>query len=163
MKTRHLAFPLIGIAMAFAAVSIAYGQSAKSYKMTTQIPAEITTPDAVDSRIGSLEFHDGFPTDETVQKVYDNLVFQRGVQTFLAAMPGGSAEAFRQRLASIGVNDNQSVAIFEDLMDSKSLFLTGNTESIYSLAWGWTLRTARSFLKCRRTCWGSSTTTGSNT
>jgi hypothetical protein len=117
------------------ATGAAAAQDAAKMKMTTPIPAEITTPDVVESRIGTLRFNDGFPTDETVQKVYDNLAFQRGVEAFLAAMPGGSAEAFRQGLASIGVNDNQSVALFEDLMDSKSLFLTGNTESIYGLAW----------------------------
>lgn len=104
-------------------------------KMTTPIPADITTPDTVESRIGTLKFNDGFPTDETVQKVYDNLAFQRGVEAFLTALPGGSIEAFRQGLASVGADNNQSVVIFEDLMDSRSLFLTGNTESIYSLAW----------------------------
>ena len=31
--------------------------------------------------------------------------------------------------------DNQSVIIFETLMDSRSLFLTANTESIYTMAW----------------------------
>jgi len=35
----------------------------------------------------------------------------------------------REGLQSIGVN-NTTVAIFETLMDSNSLFLTGNTESI---------------------------------
>lgn len=114
---------------------IATAQDAPKMKMTTPIPAEITTPDTVETRIGTLKFHDGFPTDETVQKVYDNLAFQRGVNVFLAAMPGGSTEGLRQGLASIGVNDNQSVALFESLMDSKSLFLTPNTESIYSVMW----------------------------
>ena len=125
------------IATAFAC-SLAAGvaaQGAQKMKMTTPIPPQITIPDTVDSRIGTLTFNDGFPTDETVQKVYDNLAFQRGVEVFLNATGGGSAESFRQGLASIGVNDNQSVAIFEDLMDSSSLFLTGNTESIYSLMW----------------------------
>ncbi len=114
---------------------MAAAQDAPKMKMTTPIPADITTPDTVETRIGTLRFNDGFPTEETVQKVYDNLAFQRGVQSFLTALPGGSAEAFRQGLASIGVDNNQSVAIFEDLMNSRSLFLTGNTESIYSLAW----------------------------
>lgn len=127
---------LIATALACALASgIAAAQGAPTMKMTTPIPADITTPDTVESRIGTLRFNDGFPTDETVQKVYDNLAFQRGVDTFLTALPGGSAEAFRQGLASIGVDNNQSVALFEDLMDSRSLFLTGNTESIYSLAW----------------------------
>ena len=68
--------------------SVTSAQGAPKMKMTTPIPAEITTPDTVETRIGTLKFNDGFPTDETVQKVYDNLAFQRGVQAFLDAMPG---------------------------------------------------------------------------
>lgn len=129
---KHMIPPRLTTALiaAFAATTIAHAQTETKYKMTTEIPADITTPDTVGSRIGTLEFNDGFPTDETVQKVYDNLAFQRGVEVFLSGMPGGSTEGLRQGLASIGVDDNQSVAIFEELMDSKSLFLTPNTESI---------------------------------
>ena len=59
----------------------------------------------------------------------------RGVDAFLNAMPGASIEALRVGLASQGADNNQTMLIFEDLMDSHSLFLTGNTESIYSLMW----------------------------
>jgi hypothetical protein len=52
-------------------------------KMTTEIPKSITTPDSVKTRLGALKFNDGFPDDATVEKVYDNLDFQRGVQAFL--------------------------------------------------------------------------------
>lgn len=114
---------------------MASAQTSTKMKMSTPIPTEITTPETVETRIGTLSFHDGFPTDETVQKVYDNLAFLRGVNVFLAATPGSSTEGLRQGLASIGVNNNQTVAIFEDLMDSRSLFLTPNTESIYSVMW----------------------------
>lgn len=117
------------------ATAVAAAQDAPKMKMTTPIPADITTPDTVESRIGTLKFNDGFPTDETVQKVYDNLAFQRGVSVFLSATGGSSTEGLRQGLASIGVDNNQAVALFEDLMDSKSLFLTPNTESIYSVMW----------------------------
>ena len=55
-------------------------------KMTTDIPPEITTPDSVETRLGTLKLFDGFPDDDTTQKVYDNLDFQRGVQAFLNAM-----------------------------------------------------------------------------
>lgn len=34
-------------------------------KMTTDIPPEITTPDSVETRIGTLKFFDGFPNDKT--------------------------------------------------------------------------------------------------
>jgi len=36
--------------------------------MTTSIPKSILTPDKIETRIGKLEFFDGFPNDETVEK-----------------------------------------------------------------------------------------------
>jgi hypothetical protein len=41
----------------------------------------------IDSRIGSLGFEGGYPTDATVTKLYDELDFQRAVQTYLWAVP----------------------------------------------------------------------------
>jgi len=104
-------------------------------KMTTDIPAAITTPDKVDTRLGTSRFFDGFPDEETVQKVYDNLDFERGVQAFLTAMPGASVYGLREGFRSQGAKDNQTVLIMEDLMDSKSLFLTANNETVYNLVW----------------------------
>ncbi|MDM0117806.1 DUF1254 domain-containing protein [Variovorax sp. J22R133] len=103
--------------------------------MATPIPSSITTPDTVESRIGTLKFIDGFPDEATAQKVYDNLDHMRGVEAFLGAMPGASTEAMRVGFASQGADNNQTVLIMENLMDSKSLFLTGNTDSIYNLMW----------------------------
>src|SRR5262245_51761442 len=103
-------------------------------RMATDIPPSITIPNRVETRLGTLKFFDGFPDDATVEKVYDNLDLQRGVQAFLTAMPAASLSAMREGLRSIGMN-NHTVAIFETLMDSKSLFLTANTESIYTVGW----------------------------
>src|SRR5262245_25009419 len=105
---------------------------AQTYK--TDIPPAIVMPDSVETRLGTLKFTDGFPDDATVQKIYDNLDFQRGVQAFLTAMPAASLVAMRKGIRSFGP-DNQTVIIFETLMDSRSLFLTANTESIYTTAW----------------------------
>jgi hypothetical protein len=113
----------------------AWADQPPKMKMTTDIPESITTPDRVETRIGTLSFFDGFPDDATTQKVYDNLDFMRGVQAFLNAMPGASAEAIRVGWASQGAVNNQTLLIMEDLMDSKSLFLTPNTESIYHMTW----------------------------
>ena len=115
----------------FAAASTAPAV-AQQYK--TDIPPAITIPDSVETRLGTLKFKDGFPDDPTVQKVYDNLDFQHGVQAFLTAMPAASLAAIRKGLRTVGP-DNQTVAIFETLMDPRSLFLTANTESIYAMAW----------------------------
>ena len=40
-------------------------------RMATDIPASITTPDSVETRLGTLRFFDGFPDDATVATVYD--------------------------------------------------------------------------------------------
>jgi hypothetical protein len=103
-------------------------------KMTTKIPASITIPDEVETRLGVLRFIDGFPDDETIQKVYDNLDFQRGVQAFLNTMQAASLNAQRKAFLKIGPA-NSTILITETLMDSKSLFLTANTESVYAMAW----------------------------
>lgn len=102
--------------------------------MATDIPQGITIPDRIETRLGTLRFVDGFPDDATVEKVYDNLDFQRGVQAFLTAMPAASLHAMREGIRGFGP-DNQTVIIFETLADSKSLFLTANTESVYASAW----------------------------
>jgi hypothetical protein len=128
----------VHIAMAFAvllSVDAAHAQTPPKMKMTTPIPESITTPDSVETRLGTLKFTDGFPDDATVQKVYDNLDFQRGIDAFLNAMGGPSTEAIRVGFANQGADNNQTVLIMENLMDSKSLFLTPNTESVYNLMW----------------------------
>ncbi len=120
----------------FAIAGNAFGQTVPpKMKMTTNIPPSITTPDKVETRLGTLNFFDGFPDDASVAKLYDNLDFQRGVQAFLTAMPGASLYAMREGLRSQGATDNQTVLITENLMDSKSLFLTPNTETVYNLMW----------------------------
>jgi hypothetical protein len=85
------------------AITSTVDQQQVKYKMTTDIPDSITTPDSVPTSLGTLRFFDGFPDDATVRKVYDNLDFQRGVQSFLTAMPAASACAFRTGLRPFGL------------------------------------------------------------
>jgi hypothetical protein len=101
-------------------------------KMTTDIPPSLVTPDTVETRIGTLKFTDGFPDEATAAKVYDNLDFQRGVQAYLAALPAVSIEAFLKGFAEFG-SVNQTVLISEQLLNAKSLFLTANTTTPYTL------------------------------
>jgi len=107
---------------------------APKMEMTTPIPAQITTPDSVETRLGTLKFFDGFPDEPTVEKVMDNLDFSRGVQAFLNAMPGASLVGMRAGFRKLGAT-NGIILLFENLLDSKSLFLTGNTDSVYFSTW----------------------------
>ncbi len=40
-------------------------------KMTTPIPKSVITPDEMKTRLGTLRFVDGFPTEETAKKIWD--------------------------------------------------------------------------------------------
>lgn len=97
------------------------------------IPAEIMTPDSVQTRIGNLEFFDGFPTAATTGAVYDNLDFLRGVEVFLNFVPMASLEGLRRGLTGMGLTSPNTVMIFDELMDSNPLFLTGNTDTVYAI------------------------------
>jgi hypothetical protein len=73
---------LHALVLELALTPTAQAQTAPTMKMTTEIPSKITTPDSVETRLGTLKFFDVFPDDTTVEKVMDNLDFSRGVQAF---------------------------------------------------------------------------------
>ena len=98
-------------------------------------PPSILTPDRVETRLGALEFLDGLPSEATVEAVYDHLDFLRGVRAVIQTMPGVSMMAMRDGMDEAGMLPNYTVLLTESLMDSKSLFLTQDTESVYALAW----------------------------
>jgi hypothetical protein len=104
-------------------------------KYATDIPDKITTPDKVKTRLGTLRFFDGIPDEKTIDLVYDNLDFQRGVSAFLNAIPIASMYAMREGIREGGVTENNVVGMLEDLLDSRSLFLTGNTTTYYVINW----------------------------
>lgn len=95
------------------------------------IPSKIQTPDRVDTRLGTLEFNDGFPTPDTAEKLFDHLDFARAVEVFLQCVPAASLEAMRSGMVGIGVDTCNKLAIADDLLDSKPLLLTGNTDTVY--------------------------------
>jgi len=113
--------------------SLAYeGQSNPGYN--TAIPNKILTPDSVTTRIGELTFVDGLPSNDTANKVFDHLDFIRGVDVFLNFIPASSMESIRKGFEEAGADVSHKVIVFDDLMDSNSLFLTGNTDTVYAAA-----------------------------
>ncbi len=129
MKTNRLIQLVAGI-LAFAmCVPAVHAQNAPKMKMTTEIPEGIATPDKLETRIGALTSVDGVPDTETVRKIYDNLDFQHGVQAFLSGIQIASMHGLREGILHFGPA-NTTTVIFEDLMDSKALWLTPNTTNV---------------------------------
>ena len=109
-------------------------KSSPKMKMSTTVPPGIESPDRVETRIGTLNFFDGFPDAASVEKLYDNLDFQRAVQAYLLAIPAVNQVANRNEILKLGPA-NTTVPIFENRMDSRSIFLTPNTQTPYSWMW----------------------------
>jgi hypothetical protein len=99
-----------------------------------EVPAEtlnsISTPDRVDSRLGPLDYEDGFPSSATSELVYDHLDFVHAVNVFLNGFAGASTYALSRGFHEAGAKDNE-VLMFSELMDSESLFLTANADTVY--------------------------------
>ncbi len=109
-------------------------QNAPKMKMTTEIPEGIATPNKVETRLGTLTLQDGVPDKATVETIYEHLDFHNGVQAFMSGIQIASMSAMGKGILEFGP-PNTTVLIFEDLMDSKALWLTPNTTSVYNAAW----------------------------
>jgi hypothetical protein len=131
--TRRSAFTLRWPATALAILIAASTLATNRAEAETGIPSSIVTPDQVESSIGTLEYQDGAPTEATAQKVFDTLDFTRALNAYNNSFRGASAHAIRRGFLSIGAEDN-TVVLFPKLMDSSSLFLTANADTIYYLA-----------------------------
>jgi len=103
-------------------------------KMTTPIPESISTPAKVQTSIGTLDFFDGVPTGKTTEKVYDYLDRARAVEVFLNAMPVVSMHQVIKGQADAGAKESYQVHLYEQLMDSTTMLLTGNTSTMYMFA-----------------------------
>jgi hypothetical protein len=134
MKMNHLPSELALVAVALFAVCAVSAQAAPQFKNTTPIPPEIAAPHQMETRLGTLKFFDGFPDDANVEKLYDNLDFQRAVQAYLLAIPAVNQAAMRQALLRWGPA-NTTMPIWEDLVFPRTVGLTFNTSTPYCWMW----------------------------
>ena len=117
------------------AVVLLLASSASVMAQVSQKTLEsLSTPDNVETSIGTLEFKDGAPSVETAEKVYDALAFTRALNVYNNSFRGASALAIKKGLQSIGLQSGD-VGITSELLDADSLFLTANADTVYYMAW----------------------------
>ncbi|MBG7631587.1 MAG: DUF1254 domain-containing protein, partial [Bacteroidetes bacterium] len=103
--------------------------------MTTDTPEGISTPNNMNSNtIGALNFFDGVPLPETADKVYDYIDLHNAVDAYVRGIHIASMEAMKVGIEAFGPA-NKTALLFEDLMDSKTFWLTPNTTSVYMASW----------------------------
>jgi hypothetical protein len=131
MRTK-LYMAIGSLAMLVALVSCAESDAESTPGYNHVIPDKIMTPDTVETRIGTLKFFDGMPDEATVEKAYENLDFMRGMDVFLNFIPATSVEGIRLGMVEMGATQSNHVLLFDTLMHSDPLFLTGNTDTVYA-------------------------------
>lgn len=101
--------------------------------VSTETLKSLSAPDAIETRAGKLEFRDGVPTEETARKVRDALDFANALNVYNNSFRGASALALVKGFEEIGAKPND-IVIFSELMDSNSLFLTANADTVYYMS-----------------------------
>jgi hypothetical protein len=90
----------------------------------------------IETRIGTLEFtHDfanGYPTDATIDKLYDERDFQRACQAYLWSLPAVSFASWQRGITQqLGAKNGQIVAILS--LEARRGILTANATTPYFL------------------------------
>jgi hypothetical protein len=103
-------------------------------KYSTVIAPGVAVPDKIESSIGMLNLSYGYPSADTVEKIYDNLDRSRALQAYLMAIPIVNQAGMRDSLRQFGP-DNQTDVIWEKLVDPRTVELTANDNTIYNFIW----------------------------
>ncbi|WP_299809629.1 DUF1254 domain-containing protein [uncultured Roseibium sp.] len=122
-----LRFPLVALIAAaapFAALADVSEETVQS----------LSAPASVDTRVGTLEFKNGVPSAKSARTIFDTVDFGNALNVYNNSFRGASALAIKKGMQSVGA-ESGDVILFEELMDSASLFLTANADTVYYVAW----------------------------
>lgn len=85
--------------------------------------------------LNQLTFHGGYPSSETIQKVYEQLDLQRAAQAYLHFIPAMSMQSvINAHPHDYGVSEAGGMVVYTEPGEGKSqaIGLTYNTESVYA-------------------------------
>jgi hypothetical protein len=88
-------------------------------------------PEAVSTRIGTLEFENGRPTAETAKLLHEARLFQAAVQIYMWSHPIVAVAALRDSQRGAGIR-NGGIPITETFLQPDTIVPTGNQETIYA-------------------------------
>ncbi|MCO5960899.1 DUF1254 domain-containing protein [Sinorhizobium meliloti] len=88
------------------------------------------TPDELDTRIGKLTFESGYPSKETVAKLYDEMDFQRASQAYLWGIPAVGLNEWRKAHFNVFKAKNGEMLSYLDFAEKLGI-LTPNYTTPY--------------------------------
>src|SRR6516162_8073137 len=85
--------------------------------------------------LADLPFQHDYPTAETAQRLRDELLFERGVQSYLWALPAINMWAMKQASeAHFGAGYNV-LPVWKERLNAKTLVTTPNSDVIYAMGY----------------------------
>jgi hypothetical protein len=89
--------------------------------------------ETIETRLGSFEFKNSYPSGDAARSLKDALAFNRAVEAYLVQMHGVSWYRVWKGVGEAGSGAPNQVVLWENLMDGTTLLLTGNCETVYGL------------------------------
>ena len=85
--------------------------------------------------LANFPFQQNYPTEETAQRLKDELLFERGVQSYLWALPAINMWAMKQGSeARFGAGCNV-LPVWKQRLNAKTLVTTPNSDVIYAMGY----------------------------
>ncbi len=85
--------------------------------------------------LANLPFPGDYPTDDSADTLWNELTFQRAVQTYLWALPAMNLYAMREGQKTLCGVESNVLAIWKDRLDYQTVVTTPNPDVIYAFAW----------------------------
>lgn len=96
----------------------------------TEIP--LAGAQAIETRIGSLAFENGYPADTTVEQLFDEIDFQRACQAYLWALPAMEVAQMRKTAQEVHGYTDTDLLYIETYRDRMGV-LTPNATTPYAV------------------------------
>jgi hypothetical protein len=102
-----------------------------------RITAPVSPSAVIESEFfGEIRTENEYPTLDTIERLYDQLDFQRACQAFLRNITASSMYSFRDGLRrDLGAVTPQHYVTWDGPFDAHSLLLTPNSETVYGLGY----------------------------
>ncbi|MGB5575239.1 MAG: DUF1254 domain-containing protein [Thermoanaerobaculia bacterium] len=146
MKTRSLAIlaaaGLLAIALASPVSAQSAGDPAESRNLFKTAGEKQTNtdfepaPDKIRTDFGTLRFEGGaFPTEESVQLIYDEMDLQRATQAYMDFYSALSIYGIlKAQIRDFGFETPSDIGVMADFMHPSENYLTGNDVTVYAVA-----------------------------
>ncbi|MGB5160000.1 MAG: DUF1254 domain-containing protein [Thermoanaerobaculia bacterium] len=142
MKPESSKLILAGLLAAIMAAPLPAGDTGEDRNLfETAGPKQIgkdfkPAPDRIETTFGTLEFEGGaFPTEASVQKIYDEMDLQRATQAYMDFFPAMSLYGIvKSQIRDFGFKSASDVGVMADFMKPSENYLTGNDVTVYAFA-----------------------------